>query len=349
MNGNRDALAAKCRCLKGKLLTKEQYTALASKPGVAEAVEYLRSETSYSELLSDVEPLRIHRARLEQLLENHMLDVYSRLYAFTSGVERKFIGILIEEFTLRCLLDAIRATEYDDSMEFYSIPALVRDHSKIDFARIFRTDSKEEILDALKGSEYYDTLRHVMSDSSSFDDIEAELMREYYKKLIRSTGELFDNDEQKEILDLLHTRIDLVNISVILRMRRFKALRSVSDRAALELTEVLPRLIPIFKRLKKADIASLCEESLTIPETVERFSQIERRQPSELDENSSTGEYGSRLVYKSSRRLSGSGRSFGVALGYLTLLRTETDNLVYIIEALRYGVSTERITDKIIV
>ena len=349
MAGERDALTAKCRCLKGKLLTKEQYLALASKPGLAEAVEYLRSETSYAELLSDVEPSRIHRARLEQLLDHHLLDVYSRLYTFSSGNERKFIGLLIEEFTISCLLDAIRATEYDDSMEFYNIPPLVREHSHIDFDRIFRTDSKEEILDALEGSEYHETLRHVMNDSSSFEDIESELVRAYYKKLVKKTSELFSGSERADILDMLHTRIDLFNISVILRMRRFRALREDSDRASIELTEVLPRLVPIFGRLKESDISELCLERLTLSETAGRFAEIERRPLAELDEKSSTGEYGSRLVYRRSRRLAGSGCSFGVAVGYLTLLRTENDNLVYILEALRYGVPTERITDKIIV
>ena len=347
MNG-RDALAAKCRSMKGRLLTKEQYFALAGQPGLPEAVEYLKSSTAYSQLLADAEPTHIHRARLEQLLEKNLLDAYAKLYTFTSGNERKFFGLLIEEFTINYLLDAIRATDYDDSMEFYHIPSFIREHSKIDFTRIFRTDSKEEILAALKPSDYYDTLAPVMNDQTSFGDIESELVRAYYKKLMKKIPGLFSGEELCDILGAVHSRIDMINIAVILRMRRFRTLRGDSDSVSLELTEVFPRLIPIFGRLRESDISELCSANLSVADTISRFCEIERRPVFELDENSSTGEYGSRLIFARSKKLAGKS-SAAAALGYLTLLGTETDNLIYILEALRYGLSKDSICAKLIV
>ncbi len=344
----RDALAAKCRSMKGRLITKDQYFALAAKSGIPDAVEYLKSTAAYSGLLADVEPTRVHRARLEQLLERNLLDAFVKLYTFTSGNERKFFGLLIEEFTINCLLDAIRATEYDDSMDFYHIPNFINDHSKIDFSRIFRTDSKEEILDALKGTEYYDTLAPVMNDQASFDDIESELTRAYYKKAAKRIPELFSGDELADILASFHSRVDIINIAVILRMRRFRTLRGESDSTPLELTEVFPRLIPIFGKLRESDISSLCAEDLSVAETIERFCGIEHRPVEELDEKTSTGEYGTKMTFARSKKLAGKS-SAAAALGYLNLLRVETDNLIYLFEALRYGLSKERITERLIV
>lgn len=343
-----DALAAKCRSMKGRLLTKDQYYLLASRSGFADAVGYLKTTEAYSSVLNDVDPMKIHRARFEQLLEKNLLSAYSKLYTFTSGNERKFFALLLEEFTINFLLDAIRATEYDDTMDFYHIPRFIREHTNIDFSRIFKTNSKEEILEILKGTEYYDVLKTALSNSSSFEFIEFELIRAYYRKLMKNVTALFVGEEQKDILDALHMKIDIMNISVILRMRRFNALRGQSDTSPLELTEVFLKLIPIFGRLKESDISALCAENLSVSDTIERFSNIVRRPSYELDEKTSTGEYGSKMLFSKSKKLSGK-NSTAAALAYLTLLKTETDNLIYTFEALRYELPSEKICEKLIV
>ncbi len=342
----RNALAAKCRTMKGCLLTAEQYSQLASCPELSSAVEYLKTTEGYSALLADAEPSRIHRARLEQLLERGVIDAYAKLYTFTSGVERSFFKLLIEEFTISFLLDAIRATEYDDSMEFYHVPSFIREHSDIDFKRIFLTDSREEILLALRGSEYYDILKPRIN--GSFEEIEAELICAYYKKLIKSLKKLFKGEEQKQLLTAIHTRIDLKNLSVILRMRRFAIITGETERVSIDLTRVLPRLIPCFGRLKESDIIRLCEGQLTVEETIAEYSALAHRPEAELDENSSTGEFGSRLIYSSSKKLA-SRSTLACALGYLTLLRLEADNLIYILEAIRYKMPKEQMIKRIII
>ncbi len=342
----REALTAKCRTMKGRLLSKDQYLALAARQSLPDAVAFLASTEGYSKIFADVDPNRVHRARLEQLLERNIIDAYSKLYTFTSGSEREFFGLLIEEFTITCLLDAIRATEYDDSMDFYPVPNFIREHSAIDFSRIFRTDSRDEILAALSGTEYHETLEGMID--GSFEDIESALLRAYYKKLVKKTGKLFSGVEQKEILGAIHAKIDIINISIILRTRRFRALDEGRDNVRLEVTEVFPRLIPIFGKFRESDIKDLCTADLTVDQTMAGYLTRMRRSPDELDEKTSTGEYGTRLIYANSKKLS-RGSTLACALGFLTLLRVECDNLIYILEAIRYGIPAERIVPKIIV
>ena len=345
-----DAVTAKCRCLIGKLLTREQYSALASQKTLAGAVAYLKDETSYSDLLADIEPANIHRARLERLLESRLVDVYIKLYTFTSGPERLFIGHLLEELEIRYLLDAIRATEYDDSMEFYSIPAFIRSHTMIDFARIFRTDSREEILEALRGTDYYDLLSPLLStEKSSFSEIEAEINRNYYKKLMTKYTEVFDKDQRTRIRAAISARIDLLNLSVILRIRRFKALQAGVDRIKLDFTGVLPLLIPQFGRLRETEIISLCSDELTLDETIDRFAKLYKKPAELFGEQNATGNYGSAFLYRLSRGMATRSKpSFDIVFGYLSLIRFENDNIIYTLEALRYGVPEEKIEASII-
>ncbi len=346
-----DAVSAKCRCLIGKLLTREEYSALASQKTLAGAVAYLKEETSYSDLLSDIEPANIHRARLEQLLEGRLVDVYIKLYTFTSGPERRFIGHLLEELEIRYLLDAIRATEYDDSMEFYSIPPFIRSHTTIDFARIFRTDSKAEILEALRGTEYYELLYPLLSDNKSrFSQIEAEINQSYYKKLMTSYTDHFDKDQKKRIRAAISARIDLLNLSVILRIRRFKTLNEGFDRVKLDFTAILPLLIPIFGRFGESEIVSICSDELTLDETLDRFAELYRKPVGLFYEQNATGNYGSAFLYRMSRGMATSSKpSFDIVFGYLSLIRFENDNIIYILEALRYGVPQEKIEASIII
>lgn len=346
-----DAVTAKCRCIIGQLLTKEQYMNLISSRTLADAVAYLKDETAYADLLDSVEPSRAHRAHLEQLLENNLLDAYIKLYTFTSGAERRFIGHLMEELELRYLLDAIRATEYDDSMEFYSIPQFIRDHAAIDFKRIFRTSSSAEMLEALKGSEYFDTLYPIMSgDKWSFADVEAALVHSYYKKLITKYASVFSGDQKKRVQAMISEKIDLLNISVILRMRRFNALREGSERVKLDFTTVMPKLIPISGRLREPDVIALCSEELSLDETIERFAALYKKPGKLFAEQNATGEYGSEYLFGQARRLAANPHpSFDVVLGCLSLIKFETDNLIYILEALRYGVAADKIEQSIIV
>lgn len=341
----RNALAAKCRTMKGRLLTFEQYSLLSACPELRAAVEYLKTTEGYSHLLSDVDSAQIHRARLEQLLERGVIDAYAKLYTFTTGVERDFFKLMLEEFTIEYLLDAIRATEYNTSKEFYHIPSFIREHSNIDFGRLFNAASREQILFLLKGSEYFDIIAPRID--GAFEEIEAELICAYYKKLIRSLDKLFEGEERSELLSALHTQIDLKNLSVILRMRRFASLTEQTDRVTIDLTRVLPRLIPCFGRLREADISRLCESAMTTEETIEEYSRIAHSPKDELDEKSSTGEFGSRMLCRISKKLSGRSDLAG-ALGYLTLLRLEADNLIYILEAIRYEMPHDRIIERII-
>ena len=346
-----DAVTAKCRCLIGKLLTREQYSALASQKTLAGAVAYLKEETSYSELLSDIEPSNIHRARLEQLLESRLVDVYIKLYTFTSGSERLFIGHLLEELEIRYLLDAIRATDYDDSMEFYSIPPFIRSHTTIDFARIFRTDSKEEILDALRGTEYYELLSPLLSNSKSrFSEIEAEINRNYYKKLMTKYTEVFDKEQRKRIRAAISARIDLLNLSAILRIRRFKTIQAGTERIKLDFTGILPLLIPQFGRFGEQEIISICSDELSLDETIDRFAALYKKPPELFGEQNSTGNYGSAFLYRLSKGMATSAKpSFDIVFGYLSLIRFENDNIIYTLEALRYGVPEDKIEASIIV
>lgn len=346
-----EAVRAKCRCLIGRLLTREQYVTLANKSSLADAVIYLKEETAYSDVLENVEAAHIHRTRLEQLLENHLLNAYIKLYTFTSGAERKFIGSLLEEYELRYLLHAIRASKYDDSMESYIIPQFIRERSNVDFLNTYKACSGAELLDALSGTEYYELLYPLLTaEKLNFAAIEAELLRNYYKKLLESAAATFSGDERKRISDAIKTKIDLANLSVILRLRRFGALREGKERVKLDITAVLNLLIPFFGRLSEADIISLCQEELSIEETIDRVAALFKKPGTLFGEQTSTGVYGSAFLFGQAKKLASARKpSFDIVLGYLLLLRFETDNIIYILEALRYGVAAQNIEDRIII
>lgn len=346
-----DALTAKCRCLAGKLLTAEQYAALSEKNSFADAVAFLKEETSYSARLDQVDPSKVRRARLESLLEGDLIDAYAKLYVFASGADRHFIGDLAKEYEIRYLLDAVRATEYDDSMEFYNIPRFIREHSSVDFARIFRTDSKEEILSALSGTEYAEILKPILETSGApFALIEAELNRSYYKKLVTKYSAVFEKAQRERIRAAISVKTDLMNISCVIRLRRFAALRAGKERVSLDIASVFPLLMPVSGRMKEPDLASLCRDELNIPETIERFASLYKISPELLYGQNPTGEYGSAMLFATAKKAaSRSEPSFDAVFGYLSLKRFEIDNIIYILEALRYGMSAESIRGALLI
>ena len=143
---------------------------------------------------------------------------------------------------------------------------------------------------------------------------------------------------------MISTKIDLMNISCIVRLRRFAALRAGKDRVKLDFTAVLPKLIPAFGKLKEPDIAALCGDEIDIPETIGRFAGLYRKPAEMFTERTSTGEYGSALLYGQAKKYSNS----GPVLGVLSLKKFEIDNIIYILEALRYGMPEDEIKSAVI-
>ena len=69
----------KARALYGKLLTSEDYKSLLERKNVPEVASYLKKNTVYSELLSEINENDVHRGDLEVLFMKSLYDDFVKI------------------------------------------------------------------------------------------------------------------------------------------------------------------------------------------------------------------------------------------------------------------------------
>ena len=79
------AIATKARAMYGPRVTAADYEELIKKRSVGEVAAYLRDNTHYREVLTQVDPSAIHRGQLENFLRSLSYIQYRRLIAFDFG------------------------------------------------------------------------------------------------------------------------------------------------------------------------------------------------------------------------------------------------------------------------
>ena len=82
---------------------------------VSEAAEYLKRNTHFSAVLSNIDTSVIHRGFLESLLNKAYYDQYERLCRFQHLNEEPFYNFLLVRFEIRELLKAILYLNNDSS------------------------------------------------------------------------------------------------------------------------------------------------------------------------------------------------------------------------------------------
>ncbi len=342
-----EALVTKCRCMMSSMLSKQDYSELMSCRSVADAASYLAKTPAYSGILAGEDLTRIHRNRLEYLLESDLLDTYLKLYRFSCGTMRLFFARLISDFEIYYLMAEIANVSAQSVMSDLIIPPRLREHSKIDFAAITSATSMSDILAATANSEYYAVLKPFLSSSGQIDcaEIETALYNNYYGKMWKKFAPMLQKDEAEQLRHVIGVKADLTNISRIIRLKRF-ARGMGNDSPDYDMIERY--LIKFRSRLGRDDIDAMLE----LDSTEEIIAYIGKVYPghSDLSEaESANGDYFSVFMSAYSKRLSNSAKpSLLIPYGYLNLKEYEIDNIIYIIEAIRYGIPVSDIEKNII-
>ena len=352
-----EAVVAKCGCLYGRLLSMSDYENLLKCRDISDLAFYLRDNTAYGEFLDAPNLGKFNRNKLEYFIKKSMLADYFKIYKFTSGNQRRFIGLLMAkyefEYILRVWRDyALRNTEnasdpesgengdYVFNEKFLEIQAIYQNNPRIDLEALKNITTAGQFINAIKNTEYFYIFeKHINDDiSKNYTRIETAVYDEYYKMLYEG-AELFDSPSRGRIRDAVSTRTDLINLCRISRlMFNFKTTPE----------EILPLLVPIRGRIRRADLDALvrsgdrehflkyCEENLYYGKKQSFYGY------DSMTVYMNAFLYG---YYTSKTNMSQPG--FDVVVRYFYIKEFELINLFYITEGIRYKMAPEYIKKNI--
>lgn len=336
------ALSGKTRAMFGRLLKREHYEELVHKKSVNEVVSFLKNNTHYRIILSEVDENNIHRGQLENLLKHDLVKDYEKLLRFTHGDINKFIDLLYVKIEIESLKLIFRVFEAGHADEAFLEDSLLflSNHDKLNIPKLALSRNIEEFLQGLKGTDYYDVLKPFSSEDNKRRLFSMEMALDLY--YLRTEDSLFKKmlspKDAAIALDFAHIECDIFNIFWVYRSKNFYKVDA----------EVIKSyILPIFHKIKRSTL-----EELINAKDSEEFAAILSRTPYRFlfdGQDISMEHRYSEFIYRlHKKKFRQDPFSVSCVLSFLRMKEVELANIISIIEGIRYKLPEESIKKYII-
>ena len=328
--------------MKGQLLTKEQYRAMAALESVPEAVDFLRSIPTYSDIFPDMDSEDLHRGTIERLLAGALYRDYARLYRFAGIKQRRFFKLYFMHFEIDILKSCLRnaAAHQPVPVGLSRYEDFFRSHSKLNLAAIGTAATTDEFIESLEGTIYYPLLAGIRdSGDGGHFDYEMALDLYYFNVTWRAIKKKIPRREQDAILQGFGTKLDLLNLQWIYRTKRYY---TVFGEAVKKL------LIPIRYRLRSSQL-----EHLIAAESMDEFFSVlsdtwygAQTKAASLEEKPDLEIlYGVILAHIHRTAARRNPYSIATLYSYLYFKEEELRKIITVIEGIRYHLGAGEILD----
>ncbi len=342
MQKNYNATVAKIMAIYGKRLKPQDYTEMMNRQSVSEVADYLKKNTYYSKLLASIDTNTIHRGLLENLLRRSVFETYMRITGFEHISKQKFYNYKIIQTEIDEILRCIRCINAGSDKLIQDVPVYINHLTSFDLLELAKINDFKGLLDFLKRTRYYSVLKEISVDESGKVDVTKceTLLRTYFINMLRSSAD-FRSSDSKQFISFLETEIDFINI---INSYRLTAYFGESE------DEIEKDMLTIYGRLT----AERHREIYSAPnaeEFIRRFAktyygkQIIKNGYDINDLEQSAR----KLRYKYARSiLRRSGSAPLSVYAFIFILETEVQNIISIIEGIRYGVESNKIASLVI-
>lgn len=338
-----NATVARTRAMHGKRLSDADYRELAGKNSVSEVAEYLKKNTQYASALANINTATVHRGHLESVIRRYSFDRYINMCDFQQLGKEQFYNYLIVLSEIREILSIILHINADSSDEYISaMPAYLIGKTQISLIELAKAESMKDILLVVRHTGYYNVLKTVPCDEKGHVDYlscEIKLRTFYYQWLTDTVKKDFPKSVASELLDLIRTQIDLINIINAYRMKKHYGLSS---------DEIETRLLPFYKKLSRKVRAELFENESS-EDFLSAFSKTYYGKDIDFEQTGNFEIQIRKIQSRMARKALAFSQSAAVSIYSLVFLNDiEVKNIITIIEGIRYGRSSDSILSMII-
>lgn len=327
------ATVAAIRTYYGKRLRLSDYRDLLNLHSLPEIVSFLKDTDSYGELLRGLDPAFTHRGYLEVLLQRSPFIACLHFCKLEQMQRVPFFRFFVYDREIREIIKAIRLLPNAPQGYISAMDTWIAPYLDISLDAMARAGDAEALIAALAHTPYAPVLKKQLKPDGTLPFTESEIaLRVCYLSRIREHAEAaFKPEEVHALHNLIGEQIDLINLINAYRMKSVfhadeETLRSM--------------LLPIPGRLP----ARFCEELYTAPDTEHfiqalRGTRYGRKLPDlqNVPESVRMEHAFQTLRCKTARNALHFSDHAAVSLYALhVLMQTEVQNLITIIEGIRY-------------
>jgi len=337
------AMATKAKAMYGNHLKANDYQELLRKNSVQEIASYLKNDTAYKSILSGINEQTVHRGFLEMLIRQEYYLDFLRLIHFGDPSKSKFYRYGVISIEIKQILVTLRNLGEDDrSTQIAQLPMFANKLTHFDVQGLVRVNNYEELLAYLRTTPYYAILnrfRPKSMDELDYTGCEIALKKFYYSNINSMIDKDFKGVERKQLKELFNTRIELENLTVIFRLKKFYHASPAKIKSVINQTFVhIPKQL-LFEWI----------ETKSAEEFVEAMRLSYYKIEFEAKDYVYIEHLMDRVQFKINKRILRFAVNPDIILvAYLTLLEIEIQNIIDIIEGVRYRVDHERIAKLLI-
>jgi len=326
------AINTKVKAMVGKMLSHDEYLKLLKCKDFKSAVKILKEETNYGKLLEPYYLEKINRGNLETILQRNYISIYSKFINYFNGDYRKLAQALFVRWEIEDLKVIIRGKYLGRSCGEIEDKLVARSSlNSINYDYLLASKNVDEVIDALKGSIYYESLKNLAKDISEkgLFRIETELDFVYFMSVRRELKNL--DTENKEVgYSITGFEADILNLGWIYRGKFFYKIPP---------EELFNYTIYNGYKLSKDKLIKLCYVN-----NMEEFkSEIENTSYANIYEkdNSNSIEKRERRFQKKyyKKFLIENKTNISMVMSYLMFYRIEVRDIISIIEQKRYSIN----------
>jgi V/A-type H+-transporting ATPase subunit C len=329
----KNATVARIMAVYGKRINENDYQTLVGMKSVSDVAEYLRQNTYYSKVLSDVETTGIHRGFLESLLDKFHFETYKDWCKFEDvDKEQSFYRFYVVGREINEILNALMHFNAERTGEYIiSLPAFLINRASYDIIALAKAHTFDDILEVLKKTPYHDLIKNVpvLDDGDvDFNSCENALRNYYTKWLIKEANKIKKKSARTSLLTQIRGQVDMINLINSYRMAHYfnmspvqikKNLLDISGRFSKEIEKIILSATDL-EEYRRAIGTTVYGARLNKYGNNDRFEQSLRQLRYEITRHS--------LMLSETAEVS--------IYSGLYLIEVEIENLKAIIESIRY-------------
>lgn len=326
-------IVTKIRAMQSKLLTQKDFEDIASCKSVLEAIEYLKGRPGYAEYLGEMDDSLYHRGSVEKVLYQSLFDDYSRIFRFAGIRQKKFLRLYWKRYEVDLINYCLRIVfnHYAAPFDLEYKKRFFDRYSDISIDRLITSANINELVDNLRGTEYYGALSRIRdSEEATLFDYDLALDLYYFSVMWRKERKLLTGQEKEMFLKDFGTKIDLLNLQWVYRAKKYYHMLA---------PDIYALTIPYHYRIRVDEFKALVDTP-----TVEEFEhKVAKTYYAKRYEIADSGTIERRYkdilkhLYVTDRRRDP--YSIATINSYLFLKEDEIDKLTTALECIRYGLS----------
>lgn len=246
-------MVTKVHAMHSKLISPQQFEEIAALHNVTEVITYLKNHPGYSDFLSDVDETKLHRGDVEKLLIQSLYRDYSKLYRFSGLEQRKFLKLYLKRYEINTINYCFRIVinHYEQPFDLNYKRPFFDQYSQISIEKLITSRTTDELVDNLKGTEYYEPLHKLRdSNSATLFDYDLALDLYYFNTLWKERKKILKKKEQEIYTRDYGTKIDLLNMQWIYRAKKYFHMQPA---------DIYTLLVPIHFHIRTEQVKAMVE------------------------------------------------------------------------------------------